>query len=51
MTVLGLMSNSELLLIKNRQKAPYKKQKIASSYQKYTFNGLMTVLGLSPIGH
>ena len=51
MTVLGLMSNSELLRIKNRQKAPYKKQKTASSYQKYTFNGLMTVWGLSPIGH
>ncbi len=40
------MSNSELLRIKNRQKTPYKKQKTASSYQKYTFNGLMTVLGL-----
>ena len=51
MTDLGLMSNSELLRIKNRQKAPYKKQKTASSYQKYTFNGLMNVWGLSPIGH
>ena len=29
MTDLGLMSNSELLRIKNRQKAPYKKQKTA----------------------
>ena len=27
-----LMSNSELLRIKNKQKAPYKKQKTASSY-------------------
>ena len=27
-----LMSNSELLLIKNKQKTPYKKQKTASSY-------------------
>jgi len=46
-----LMSNSELLRIKNRQKTPYKKQKTASSYQKYTFNDLMTVLVLNPIGH
>ena len=29
---LGLMSNSELLRIKNEQKTPYKKQKTASSY-------------------
>ena len=34
MTVLGLMSNSELLRIKNKQKAPYKKQKTASSKYK-----------------
>ena len=27
-----LMSNSELLRIKNKQKTPYKKQKTASSY-------------------
>ena len=27
------MSNSELLLIKNKQKTPYKKQKTASSYK------------------
>ncbi len=40
-----LMSNSELLRIKNKQKTPYKKQKTASSYLNYTFNGLMTVLG------
>ena len=33
MTVLGLMSNSELLRIKNKQKTPYKKQKTASSYE------------------
>ncbi len=45
MTVLGLMSNSELLRIKNKQKAPYKKQKTASSYYNYTLNGLMTDLG------
>ena len=32
MTDLGLMSNSELLRIKNRQKTPYKKQKTASSH-------------------
>ena len=32
MTVLGLMSNSELLRIKNKQKTPYNKQKTASSY-------------------
>ena len=31
MTDLGLMSNSELLRIKNKQKTPYKKQKTASS--------------------
>ena len=41
-----LMSNSELLRIKNKQKAPYKKQKTASSYYNYTLNGLMTDLGL-----
>ena len=29
-----LMSNSELLRIKNGQKTPYKKQKTASSYKK-----------------
>ena len=46
MTDLGLMSNSELLRIKNKQKAPYKKQKTASSYYNYTLNGLMTDLGL-----
>ena len=40
-----LMSNSELLRIKNKQKAPYKKQKTASSYYNYTLNGLMTDLG------
>ena len=28
-----LMSNSELLRIKNKQKTPYKKQKTASSYK------------------
>ena len=28
-----LMSNSELLRIKNKQKTPYKKQKTASSYE------------------
>ena len=28
-----LMSNSELLQIKNKQKTPYKKQKTASSYK------------------
>ena len=33
MTDLGLMSNSELLRIKNKQKTPYKKQKTASSYK------------------
>ena len=32
MTVFGLMSNSELLCIKNKQKTPYKKQKTASSH-------------------
>ena len=31
MADLGLMSNSELLRIKNKQKTPYKKQKTASS--------------------
>ena len=30
-----LMSNSELLRIKNKQKTPYKKQKTASSKIKY----------------
>ncbi|MCI6047323.1 MAG: hypothetical protein MR736_01910, partial [Prevotella pectinovora] len=40
-----LMSNSELLRIKNKQKAPYKKQKTASSYYNYTLNGLMTDWG------
>jgi len=30
-----LMSNSELLRIKNKQKTTYKKQKTASSYKKY----------------
>ena len=40
------MSNSGLLRIKNKQKAPYKKQKTASSYYNYTLNGLMTDLGL-----
>ena len=32
MTDLGLMSNSGLLRIKNKQKTPYKEQKTASSY-------------------
>ena len=41
-----LMSNSELLRIKNKQKTPYKKQKTASSYKILSLNGLMTVLGL-----
>ena len=41
-----LMSNSELLRIKNRQKAPYKKQKTASSCKKLPLNGLMADLGL-----
>ena len=30
-----LMSNSELLRIKNKQKTTYKNQKTASSYKKY----------------
>ena len=46
-----LMSNSGLLLIKNEQKSPYKKQKTASSCKKNTLNGLMTDLGLTQIGH
>ena len=41
-----LMSNSELLRIKNKQKTPYKNQKTASSYKKRHKNGLMTDLGL-----
>ena len=41
-----LMSNSELLRIKNGQKTPYKKQKTASRYKILPLNGLMTVLGL-----
>ncbi|WP_337586562.1 hypothetical protein, partial [Prevotella pectinovora] len=41
-----LMSNSELLRIKNRQKTSYKRQKTASSKYKNTINGLMTVWGL-----
>ena len=39
-----LMSNSELLRIKNGQKTPYKKQKTASSQEKDTLNVLMTDL-------
>ena len=46
-----LMSNSELLRIKNKQKTPYKKQKTASSYYNYTLNGLMTDWGLKRNGH
>ena len=41
-----LMSNSELLRIKNKQKTTYKKQKTASCYKKRHKNGLMTDLGL-----
>ena len=41
-----LMSNSELLRIKNKQKTSYKRQKTASSKYKNTINVLMTVLGL-----
>ena len=33
--ILLLMSNSELLRIKNGQKMPYKKQKIASNCKNY----------------
>ena len=40
-----LMSNSELLRIKNGQKTPYKKQKTASSKEKDTLNVLMTDWG------
>ena len=40
-----LMSNSELLRIKNGQKTPYKKQKTASSQEKDTLNVLMTDWG------
>ena len=40
-----LMSNSELLRIKNGQKTPYKKQKTASSLEKDTLNVLMTDWG------
>ncbi|MDY4779154.1 MAG: hypothetical protein SO214_06880, partial [Prevotella pectinovora] len=46
-----LMSNSELLRIKNRQKAPYKKQKTASSCKKLPLNGLMADLGLTQIAN
>ena len=41
-----LMSNSELLRIKNKQKTSYKNQKTASSYKKRHKIGLMTDLGL-----
>ena len=40
-----LMSNSELLRIKNGQKTPYKKQKTASSQEKDTLYVLMTDWG------
>ena len=40
-----LMSNSELLRIKNGQKTHFKKQKTASSQEKDTLNVLMTDWG------
>ena len=46
MTVLGLMSNSELLRIKNRQKTPYKKQNPSKQSLNNSINGLMTDSGL-----
>ena len=44
MTDLGLMSDSELLRIKNKRKASYKSRKTAKSNQK-SLHGLMTDLG------
>ena len=41
-----LMSDSELLRIKNKQKASYKNRKTARSNLKKSFNVLMTDLGL-----
>ena len=41
-----LMSDSELLRIKNKQKASYKSRKAARSNLKKSFHGLMTDLGL-----
>ena len=41
MTDLGLMSDSELLRIKNKQKASYKNRKTARSNLKKSFHVLM----------
>ena len=41
-----LMSDSELLRIKNEQKASYKSRKAARSNLKKSFHGLMSDLGL-----
>ncbi len=46
MTDLGLMSDSELLRIKNKRKASYKSRKTARSNLKKSLHGLMTDLGL-----
>ena len=42
------MSDSELLRIKNKQKASYKNRKTARSNLKKSFHVLMTDLGLRP---